>query len=780
MDLIAEFNQQEHDQVVIDCFFELWHYSADFMFIMAVEENGEFSLFDNNPASKQVMGLPLDTQIHRMNIRETWGDTIVEGLYDTYRKAINARKPISIIQNATKLDKEICVDTLLVPIFNAENEAIYVCGVSRDITKIKDAESIAIEANEKLREYSEALQSINTDLDRNVKERTKELETAKHLVEESLKAKSSFVARMSHEIRTPINGILGLSHLALKTPLNDEQQDYINKILASGEVLLSLINNVLDFSKIEAGEMRVEQVPFSLKNTVDHAIAMNSLHIEEKMLMVTVDISPTLPELILGDPLRTQQILLNLVTNAVKFTHHGGISIRLYPEKNHSQQYALRCDVTDTGIGLPKEFSENLFKPFQQADDSVTRKYGGTGLGLTISHQLCELMGGKIWVNSELGQGSTFSFIIPVEPIDDTPLKTNETTESITKAPNLFDFKVLIVEDNIINKKVIQGYLEETKLQLSVAENGEEAIKKIYSEEYDLVLMDIQMPVMDGLTATRIIRQSPSYKDLPIIAMTAHVSKEAREQSLNAGMNDHLDKPINKSELYKTLQQHLNTKKLNRGSNPDTDNKGHDEASYEKILSKLKTIDTLDIEKAISNLNGKQDLYIELVSAFYIKYQCFSVNENSDIVSMIRLLEANSMHVGDFRLAALCTTFIQSNDESANELAVIEGEIRSLVNKIEQSLIQTLPEKDNEFCSHLLAKKLESITPLLKNSDFFVENYFSLLRKMAKGTEYALDVEHLIYNVKNVEFEVAEELSSHLITELQGKTNGNRATSTRH
>lgn len=614
MSLGNAFNKEEHDQTIIDCFLQMWRYSADLMFIMAVEDGDEFSLYDNNPASKAVMGLEKGAEIHRLNLRVQFGDEMAEQVYSTYRQVLQGGKPVSIEQAGMRGDgSQIYFDTLFVPIFDSLGKPIFVCGVSRDITKIKEAETVALKANEKLLEYSTALETINQELDRKVQERTKELENAKRIVEESLEAKSSFVARMSHEIRTPINAVIGLSHLALKTSLNHEQQDYINTILSSGENLLSLVNDVLDFSKIEAGKMGIEEVPFSPKSIVQHAINMNAIKAEEKKLTVTVDISPSLPPMLLGDPLHIQQVLVNLVTNAVKFTERGGVCVRMYTDENDDKSVLLRCDVIDTGIGISKAYLDQLFQSFHQADDSVTRKFGGTGLGLTISRQLCSLMSGDIWVHSELGQGSTFSFVLPLNIAPDLLLlNESKLNEKLIKEeyredesiPDLSQYNVLLAEDNIINQKVVLGYLDDTLINVDVVENGEEAIKKLEEKKYNLVLMDIQMPIMDGLTASRKIRQSSNYGDIPIIAMTAHVSDEAKKQSAQAGMNAHLDKPIKKFDLYKILQKHLVT---NNQYNPLKMNGFvmHEwGVLHSDVLSKLYSIYTLDVDDAIKNLRN--------------------------------------------------------------------------------------------------------------------------------------------------------------------------------
>ena len=780
MNLSHVYNKEEHDQTIIDCFLQMWRYSADLMFIMAVEEGDEFSLYDNNPASKAVMGLEKGSEIHRLNLRVQFGDEMAEQVYATYREVIINRTPVSIEQAGMRGDgSRIYFDTLFVPIFDLTGKAVFVCGVSRDITKIKDAETVALQANEKLLEYSVALESINQDLDRKVQERTKELEDAKRTVEEALEAKSSFVARMSHEIRTPINAVIGLSHLSLKTPLNMEQQDYINKILTSGEVLLSLVNDVLDFSKIEAGKMSIEVVPFSPRLIVEHAINMSSLKAKEKKLTLTVDISPTLPTMLLGDPLRIQQILVNLVSNAVKFTERGGICVRLYADID-SRHFSLRCDVIDTGIGIAKAFSDQLFQSFQQADDSITREFGGTGLGLAISRQLCELMGGKIWVNSAVGQGSTFSFTVPLSvPANRLAHDEHGIAEGHT-APNLSQYHILLVEDNIINQKVILGYLGDTGIQVDVAENGEEAISKVNNKDYNLVFMDIQMPVMDGLTATRKIRQlsHSKYHHLPIIAMTAHVSQEAKKQSASAGMNAHLDKPIKKADLYKILQKHLNVKEPHGASQEARLELGNEADSHLDLLSNLSAIDTLDVYEAVKNLGGKKDLYIDLVTAFYKKYQdvCLEKRSGDEFFSTLHSLKSNSAYIGAFTLSSYCLAL---ENELHNEVAyskifpLLVGAFRELLDQLGIVLIPyasfiAANVKYVDFSDVELLKKLEEIIPFLKNSDFLVESHFDVLRQMVRGTKYAFDIEHVIYDVQNIEFEMAYIKAAQLILELQG------------
>jgi signal transduction histidine kinase/BarA-like signal transduction histidine kinase len=380
------------------------------------------------------------------------------------------------------------------------------------------------------------------------------------------KAKSEFLANMSHEIRTPLNGVIGLIHLLQRSGLDEKQRDYADKARRAARTLLGVINDILDFSKVEAGKMTMERIPFLLRDVL---VDMETLFQEQSSatgVALHFVVDPAIPEVLLGDPLRVRQIFLNLVGNAFKFTPSGSITIAASLQGAEADSVTILFSVRDTGIGMSREHADSAFSAFSQADSSTTRKYGGTGLGLTITRRLVELMNGEIFVESELGRGTTISFsclfgrgaaVLPTEKEQSGP--ENPAQDS---AGSLRGFRVLLVEDNALNREIAEELLKDAGLEITLAENGQEALDRLaearrLGQDFDLVLMDVQMPVMDGYEATRRIRAMPEYRDLVIIAMTAHAFAEERERCFALGMNGHLSKPIDVEEMYRVLRRIL-------------------------------------------------------------------------------------------------------------------------------------------------------------------------------------------------------------------------------
>lgn len=483
---------------------------------------------------------------------------------------------------------------------------------------------------------SERYIAFVTDITRR-KEAERALKIAKEAAESANAAKSEFLANMSHEIRTPLNAILGLNYLLHRDDPTPIQRERIEKIDISGRHLLSLINDILDLSKIEAGKLELESGSFHISAVLDNVASIVRDTATQKGLGLEID-PDGVPRWLRGDARRLRQALLNFAGNAVKFTETGHIALRAILQEESDEGLRVRFEVGDTGIGLTPEQQEKLFAPFTQADGSVSRKYGGTGLGLALTKRLVELMGGEVGIKSTPGVGSTFWFSVPLQKGHGPTPESNEKYSAAEYEMQLRlhhrGRSLLLVEDNPINAEVMQEMLHAVGLEVTVAANGREAIDWIRSRDFDLVFMDMQMPVMDGLEATRSIRGDLRKPDLPIVALTANAFAEHRRACAEAGMNDSLSKPVEPALLYATLLKWLPTDEGAPSATLPAPPPMPASALHNETLEALRRVAGIDVDRGIAMLHGKCERYLSLL-------QRFLTTHDGDLARIANLIEKN-------------------------------------------------------------------------------------------------------------------------------------------
>lgn len=507
--------------------------------------------------------------------------------------------------------------------------------------------------------------------------------------EAASQAKSEFLSNMSHEIRTPMNSVLGLTYLALKSVEDDKQRDYLEKIRFSGEHMLSTIDDILDFSKIEAGMMRVDTNDFDLTRLLHNLINQLSWRAKEKGLLFRLEIDMDVPQYIHGDAFRLNQILLNLLSNAIKFTEQGKVIMRVRMIKTLNNVHRLRFEIQDSGLGIADAQQACLFQPFHQVDSSATRKAGGTGLGLAISKQLVALMNGEIGVESRLSAGSTFWISLPLHSSDKISAQDDVVTvlASSNTGSGIVGSRILLVENNELNQQVAKELLEQFGASIVIAFDGQQALDVLEKETFDCVLMDMQMPVMDGMEATRRIRANPRLSGSIIIAMTASASREDRERCMDAGMDDFISKPIRPDILYTVLAQHLS------GS--------ASVASEEAALSSTAILadnppiyDLVRMSKTFGLGKEKLHQFLErffdsMKTSLHEFDNALQKNDTQALLALVHDMKASASLVDAKNLLELCFDLERAakQEKDATELQEIVSQFHAILKRMEQEVI---------------------------------------------------------------------------------------------
>ncbi len=572
--------------------------------------------------------------------------------------------------------------------------------------------SIRETTNEK-ETYAKRLKKAYDELEVRVDERTKELSIsnrqltnevgerkiaeehsrkAKLEAEEANSMKSKFLANVSHEIRTPLNGIIGFSESIISSDSIEDTRSYSATILKESETLLALINELLDHAKIEAGKIVLENRPFDIYQLLDRIKSTSYHGAKEKGLEYNFHIDDNIPQYVVGDSLRIRQVLVNIISNAVKFTEKGSVNINVREEEINTGRTTLRFSVTDTGIGIPEEKQSTIFESFTQADNSTTRRYGGTGLGTTISKQLTELMGGNIGLESIPDKGSTFWFTITLE-ISETVLSDDKLSLSDAKTYTWSDdhkLNILLAEDYKPNYEVVMLHLKNTGHTLQIAENGQKAVKAFEQGNFDLVFMDIQMPEMDGYEATQQIRASEKASSLKtiIIGMTANADYNTKKTCLEAGMNDVISKPVRRRFLLKTIDKWLNMQDINTEQSPES-------ALAENNVNENKRVSPIEYDQAVEEFGGEEKILDEVIKDFIetVDLQLQQIKEALDQKDMITVKrEAHKIKGGASNLVAmpLSNAAAKLEKQSANENAAgemfdqLEKEYKYFVNYVSE------------------------------------------------------------------------------------------------
>jgi PAS domain S-box-containing protein len=552
--------------------------------------------------------------------------------------------------------------------------------VARDVTNKKRIEKELIEAK------------ISAELATEIAEEAKiNAENSTVIAENAVKAKQQFLSNMSHEIRTPMNAIIGFTKVILRTDLTEKQKEYLNAIKISGDALIVLINDILDLAKVDAGKMTFEKTPFKMKSSISAMLHLFENKIQEKNLKLVTEYDSKIPTVLVGDPIRLHQIILNLVSNAIKFTFKGKITVSVDLLHEDDDKVILKFAVTDTGIGISEEKIGTIFENFQQATSGTSRLYGGTGLGLAIVKQLIEPQGGTIRVNSIIHEGSTFSFTLPFQKTNVDIELENELAEIDSEMKNI---KVLVVEDIALNQLLMKTLLDDFGFERDIAENGKIAIEKLQENDYDIILMDLQMPEMNGFEATKYIRNT-MHSTIPIIALTADVTTVDGDKCKAVGMNDYIAKPVDERVLYNKIIGTLKKSKLDK---------------KEKISTiHVEKIKYINLEYLHHRTKSNPILMMEMISLYLAQTPPLISTMKQSLAEQNWQLLGASAHkmIPSFSIMGISSNF-ENMANKIQELATAPEkteEIHELVQQLEEVCLQACTELQEEFDTIKNAKK---------------------------------------------------------------------------
>jgi len=578
-----------------------------------------------------------------------------------YANQLNSRRLDKVLNLNREQSKHASPDELdhVVAAINFMRE-----GLLQEVSRLKQTKKKISEALTRENKLNTQLLEIKNNLEKRVEERTQEAFTASQ-------AKSEFLANMSHEIRTPIHAIISLTFLALKTDLTYKHHEYLHKIESASQSLLNIVDGILDFSKIEAGKLTLENIPFSIAEVLKDIHNIFTIKAKQSGIPLSFEMDKNIPDKVLGDPYRLSQILINLTSNAYKFTQKGQITIQFKRLNNISHnKVLLKISVIDTGIGLKSDEIDKLFKPFSQTDSSITRKYGGTGLGLIICKQLVEMMNGQIYVDSSYGHGTNFSFEISLEKQNESKrqgdrYKQFHANEAASVASQ--NMNILLVEDNDLNQQIVCELLESELFSVHVANNGKKAITLLEkslkrNNRFSLIIMDLQMPEYDGYQTTQHIRNVMGLKDIPIIAMTAHAMKDVKNKCLETGMNDYIAKPVHPQTLFSCVKKWLKINDENLHFKALEDQRLKKPGYHTQIRTLLPGFDT---QAGLERSGGNTSLYQKLLIGFFTKNRdllkkiecCLNQKQFQDVQTLIHEVKGESGNLGAVSLYHSALTF---------------------------------------------------------------------------------------------------------------------------